>query len=810
LEQGADARTATNKIGRVGSPIATRWRGSAAAAAGWLAWAARRIRRVAGPALRVALLLLAELLVVAALVALPALFFWRVLASVPGDQATFPVGDFTELNVPFRHFISDELARGHIPFWNPFIFAGQPTLGDIQFAALYPVGYLFARLAGGGMPLVAVEQQIVAHFALAGVFTYLLGRRLLRTRTGAIVAALVFTYGGYLTSFPIQQMMVLQTSIWLPLILLFLDLAICYRSPTLAIPAGLGLAVAALAGHPQSLFYVCLGAALYFIFRVFDRGFHPVHLVSGLAFVVVGFGIAAPQLIPAYQHLSLTTRDSVTYGFTTPGFSLREMYGFLVPSRFGGQPLYQGILPLVLLGIAVLNRRAGRIRWFWLGLAVVSLLFAFGGNTFLQSLLFLLMPILRFRDHERFSFLISLAVAMLAGIGVDGIMMRAVGRDAIRSYLRAALVVLGFVCALIGLYLYGVITGYPEVRGTFETLADRTILAAIFIALSVVIVAFALRDRLPRAWPILVVALIATDLFTNNWQTNLVNATPAVIIPTTTYTSYLQSQTFGLFRIASEGLMPGDGNAGSLYRLQDIVGNSPLEMESYQLFNKEVGEWQRWRLLNVRFLVTKRDLSQDGRFRLAIKDGDTSVYEIKPEYRLPRAWIVERTVFAASPAAARALTNTIDPLSEAVVEDERVSLAGSGATGGAVGVEVESYTADRIVLSARAARSSLLVLSEVAHPDWVAKVDGVKAPIVTTDGLLRGIALAPGVHNVELTISPPGYASGLDWARQAATVAAALIGLEILGRLLSVALRFALRRLRRANGRRNKAAKLTV
>ena len=43
-----------------------------------------------------------------------------------------------------------------------------------------------------------------------------------RTQLGAFIAAIVFTFGGYLTAYPSQQLAILETDAWLPLILLCL------------------------------------------------------------------------------------------------------------------------------------------------------------------------------------------------------------------------------------------------------------------------------------------------------------------------------------------------------------------------------------------------------------------------------------------------------------------------------------------------------------------------------------------------------------------------------------------------------------
>lgn len=791
--------------------------GSARVAAASLVAAWPSVRRALERSARLLLLAALEVALVAVLAALPALFFWRVLATAEGDVATFTAGDFTDLHYPYRRFVADQLALGRLPVWNPYVSAGHPSLGDVQFAALYPIGALLASWAGAGMPFVALEQQVLLHFSLAGVFTYLLGRRLLSSRAGALIAALVFAYGGYLTSFPVQQMIILQTSVWLPLILLLLDFAIVWRSPAAAIPAGLALAMAALAGHPQTLFYVLLGAGLYFAYRCWDRGLHVGQALVGVVFLGLGLGLAAPALAPAYEHLQLTGRAETDYQFTTSGFAFHELFGIVVPYRFGGQALYQGIFPLVLAGAALGSRSNGRTKGFWLLVAVVALLLSFGGSTFLQSLMYVGLPPAKFRDHERFSFLVGLAMAMLAGYGVDSLLRQSVDRDALRRYARGLAIVLAVLLGFATLFLYGSMTGYPEVRGSFSLLADRAFFSALLLALSVGLILVRVRSPQLQGWPLLAVLLVAVDLFSTNWQLNLRPGDPAKLYPQTAAVAYLQTSAFGLYRIASEGLLPGDGNAGSAYRLEDVVGNSPLELGLYQRFTKDVGEWQRWRLLNVRFLITKRNLDGDGRFRLVTREGDVSTYEIKEAHRLPRAWVVHRTTFAGSSRDALALLNGIDPAVEAVVEDEAHLLgAGRGDDAPAPGsarapvVEIVEREPDRLTLQASLDRPGVLVLSEIHHPDWVATVDGAPAPILRVNGMLRGLALGPGRHEARMEFRSSAHLVGLELATKARQLAVVALGLELALRLvlLSVPPAYRLARRALARGRRPAAAEM--
>jgi hypothetical protein len=71
--------------------------------------------------------------------------------------------------------------------------------------------------------------------------------------------------------------------------------------------------------------------------------------------------------------------------------------------------------------------------------------------------------------------------------------------------------------------------------------------------------------------------------------------------------------------------------------------------------------------------------------------------------------------------------------------------------------EVLLWSPNRIEVEA--VGEGLLVLSEVAYPGWVARVDGIRQPVETVHGLLRGVQLAEGVHTVVLEYRPwPVYA----------------------------------------------------
>src|SRR5574341_1459570 len=63
-------------------------------------------------------------------------FFWRMLFG--GAWMPAGGGDLANFLYPTYKFAAEWWRRGVIPLWNPYLFAGQPFLGDIQSSLFYP------------------------------------------------------------------------------------------------------------------------------------------------------------------------------------------------------------------------------------------------------------------------------------------------------------------------------------------------------------------------------------------------------------------------------------------------------------------------------------------------------------------------------------------------------------------------------------------------------------------------------------------------------------------------------------------------
>jgi hypothetical protein len=719
---------------------------------------------------------LSEAIIVAALVALPFVFWWQLWAPNPADRAVLPEGDFASQYYPLQLFAARGLAEGRLPGWDPYINAGQPGLADPQTGFYYPLNLvvnLALALLGAPFTIDLLTAQVILHFSLASLFTYLfvrhlarrIGARIAAARFAGAVAAVTFTYAGYLTAFPVQQVTILETAVWLPLILLLVDGAF-HRTRSLlqVLLAGVALACAFLAGHPQTAMYVVYATLAYGLFlawsvqtsdggpRIGQRSWRFVYLV--LLPLALGVGLAAIQLVPTLGFIVRSTRAGLDYRAVSWGFPLAEMTHLLYPGYFGGSPQYVGILPPILAVAALLVKRARREVVFWIVLGLVALFLSLGMHTFLYNVAYLVAPGFgKVRDQERIIYLFSFAISILAGYGAL-VLVQPVHRLARRGFRRlvrgVAWVGLGFL-ALTALWYFGYLQGLQQgvEINHFEGVLRHHVLLLAILAGSAALLALRLTGKAQRRWlMILALALVWLNLFTVNWRFNLAEPGADEPFAETELVKFLKGQP-GTFRISSAGLLPSGASAGIVYEIEDITGNTPLRLDAFQQFEERVGSWHRWQMLNVEYVLSKQEVDGPGLERI-YEEGEVKVYRVGDP--LPRAWVVHRTVVAEDDGVFEVLNaEDFDPRVTAVVSPGEAGASAGDTAGIDSSARVVETAPGRVVVEASMADEGLLVISQPFYPGWQAEVDGERVPVYRVDYLLQGVPLGSGAHQVELS-----------------------------------------------------------
>jgi len=317
-------------------------------------------------------------------------------------------------------FVSRALARGVWPLWHPGADAGAP------FLMAYPVHLLLLLLGG---PRVTLALSPPLHLLIAAGGTLALARRLGASPVAAAVSGGVFGLSGWMLGSVLYP--VFLAAAWAPLAVERLLALVEAPSPRRAASTALVLAVqVATLGAEAVVATAVLALAL-----VPRRPGRRAALAAGGA-LLLGAVLAAPALAGAAAMLRGTARargfaPDVGLGYSTPLPVLLEaaLPRFLGDPHtfsdlgFWGQPFYPGgspfflslyLGPVALLLAARAGARAHARLW---GLAVLGVLLSLGAHGPLGPLLAAgLGPL---RVPAKFFLLTTLAIALLAGIGLD-------------------------------------------------------------------------------------------------------------------------------------------------------------------------------------------------------------------------------------------------------------------------------------------------------------------------------------------------------------------------------------------------------
>jgi len=368
---------------------------------------------------------------------LPLIYFYPALTG----EVALAQGDGWTQNLGVRVLIGRMIGSGDLPLWNPFIFAGTPLLASIYPGALYPPNWLFAIFSPG----VAMNLVVITTYHLALIGTYLFGRKLGMSRTGALVSSVAFTFGGYMIAHMGHTSRV-AAAVWLPWMLLAIENLRHRFSWTWVALGSAFIALQQYAGEPQMTFYTVLLGGAYWLFTFLLKTPQAGRLRfigASAAMAVCGTLLSMMQLLPQRELLKQGERANISYEYFS-AYSLppRQILTFFFPYFFGGAAKppyvvtwwgtwtidetcgYVGLMTLLLALAALIGRRRESQVWFWASMAAAALFLAVGAYLpFGIWEYFHRIPVFNlFRASARHMFEFTFSLGILAGFGVTGLM----------------------------------------------------------------------------------------------------------------------------------------------------------------------------------------------------------------------------------------------------------------------------------------------------------------------------------------------------------------------------------------------------
>ncbi len=324
-----------------------------------------------------------------------------------------------------------------IPLWDANVALGRPLLATSNPNVISPI-----RLPLMVWPSPGVwDAFLLARFFIAGLFTYLLAKRLGLAKPAAFGAAVAFAFSGYFMLF--LNMPNADFAMMIPVLLYSFELLLQGPGPARVALASGAVALGVLANNGEAAAVLLLYGGGYYLTRAWVRSrrerdfrFWPRILPLGLA-AGAGVGLTAFALVPFIEHSGSLGLDGPSVHLHGPGSNrgtefapLQRLVSLFLP-YFHGPPwqsfqdggwtgirTYTGMAIPVLALTGLWNRPLmAKAGWFFLGAAVLLVAKWYGvpGVNWLGQL-----PVL-----ESISFgqyvppAIGFSLAILAGLGLD-------------------------------------------------------------------------------------------------------------------------------------------------------------------------------------------------------------------------------------------------------------------------------------------------------------------------------------------------------------------------------------------------------
>lgn len=375
---------------------------------------------------------------------------------------------------PFIEYAAASLRGGKLPLWVPYIGTGFPLFAEGQTGVLHPINLPF--LAAGAADALLVWGPVLRAL-LASLAAYWLARALGVSPAGSAVSGLAYGLGSFVVA---QQHHVnlANTAPAVPLCLAGIEMAMRAQTHRRRIgwflATALAFTIVLLAAHPQLTLYVVVGMLLYVGGSLILNRWTPRKdgwrgrmratawaLGGGIGIAFVAGTLSAIQTIPLVELIGESARrdvlDATEAGkYAIPPLGLVQL---VFPGVFGGPEeywysgnaweaaIYLGLVPLALALLAL--RRPCKTTALLAVLAIVAALYALGGQSPIPiwDALSGLPGFDRARAPGRSSMLAVLALATMAGIGLDAVRRRPPKWSgvALGGVIVAALIALGAV-----------------------------------------------------------------------------------------------------------------------------------------------------------------------------------------------------------------------------------------------------------------------------------------------------------------------------------------------------------------------------
>jgi hypothetical protein len=651
-------------------------------------------------------------------------------------DATFFHRDIIKYYYPTKFFASESIQKGELPFWDPYLFCGNPFLAILQQGLFYPLSLLSYLLPFH----LGFKYFFLVHLFLGGLFFYLLMRDLGTDGVSSFVTAGIYMFSSYMISM-INLLTTLCAVIWGPLVFLLFTRAVRDKNYFFSILCGLILSFQFFAGQPEIVYMTILIMGMWCLFDIFFQGRKflatpelnkPVLIfISMLAvFLVLSF----IQILPFMELVKYSSRRAGVFFEQASFWSFHplELVTLVIPSfswnfmdidgwfrQYWLRSSFIGIWPMIFVFFALCWRREREKSLFFFLLGLVSLIFSLGRYTPVYYFLFKYIPGFNFiRYPVKFMYIFNFTLVVLAGIGIQSLADRLQDKkDTIKLIRIAGVITIFFLGIILFFYLWPAQSAdllrryiFPPMLSTefinlqsmyIPVIMKECLILTLSLVAGIVLICFAYKNKLKT---ISLVMLLGLLIFFNLAQVNY-NVEPIIkmqfyqdkahivdylkgegriMLTPRTFAEITQTDPkakdwkfdSNIYLYSKSMLLC---NIGWVYHIFDAGGYASIKLDRYDSFvsllhtQPTPSASPALNLLGVKYLISLWELN-DPALRLYTIVNFVKIYENKNT--LPRVSIIPRAIFIDDEKKIAAIMkySSFNPTGEIIIETAKAGL----------------------------------------------------------------------------------------------------------------------------------------
>ncbi|MEX2457313.1 MAG: hypothetical protein WD381_08345, partial [Balneolaceae bacterium] len=496
------------------------------------------------------------------------------------------------------------------------------------------------------------------------------------------------------------------------------------------------------------------------------------------------------------------------------------------PKSFTSGPHYMGALTLLFFVIGLLKSRH-RLKWIFFGSGFATMLFSLGENfTVLNSTMFNYFPLFdKFRAPEMWLMVTVFCFSVVAVMGFEWIVdqIKKKKNEWKKSLMISAGV--GLIFIFIGFQMLSfekpgerqqmaqqiaqqneVPVDDPRVAQTVERYVNNELVPerrdmarsdsirfGIYITIGIGVLFLISAAKIPvSAGMGIICLLLAVDMIQVD---NRYLSDQSLVEGNLGQEQIIENQITGLDRFIEENVSHDEGwkyrglpLAGSpfqdaipAYSYPSVGGYSGAKLGYYQdlideaFFSGPSGiNIGVMNMLNIKYITARGAINIPG---LENVHQTQEGVVLENQTVLPKAWFVDSVeVLENQPEVLRQVSQDFDAQAKAFITQE---LSTPIQSDGESSIQVTEYGPNNITLEISRTEPGFMVLGEIWYPPgWSSTLNGEKIDVIRTNYVLRGFEIPAGDHELQMTLQPVWYSTGI-WLARIGTFA--LLGVGIWG-----------------------------